>query len=900
MVINLKTPPMKPINQKEIHLPLSLAVVLALLFIFILPLVTCPLKGQVVQKKQLDFKDFNSLGELQLHKATPDTRWSSFSMHYKNGIDTLFLRSTSNKKEYFFPSGTNPDFLANTNFLYQKNAALHLVNLHTGAKQTIEHVLSYACSISFGQLIVLTKQNSPARKTLLILNKDGVIIQRIARAEQFKISPCSRKVVFTTMENGSYSLGIIELTNPITPHWILRKSSYSFKMLTWEKTARALCFIGSEASGSNKNSLFYYITKSKALFCMDPEKQIGFPPGHLLDSLGQYPLNISQDLKRVFFGLLKKTDPDPSFKKSNFGPEVELWNGNDKLIYPMQQRMGDFNKKTYLAVWTPFKEELAQISNQALPGVMLAGEQQYAVLSNPQSYEPQLEYSGPRDFYILDLNTGKKEVLLQNKAITPTEPMPGSSPGGKYITYSKQNDCWIYDLKSKTHLNITQSLRASLPDSLRDLHQDSYFRVAGWTPYDKQILLYDTYDIWIITPDGNSYRRITHGREKKIHFRIFESPLSDDLSNYEGWTHRTFNADKGLLLEAKGDDGKAGYFKWEAAIGEKPIVYKEAYTSELFVSQDQKSFIYREEQFNISPRIVLQKGKTSHVFFQSNPHQAQYNWGQSTLIAYQNLKGSKLQALLYYPVNYDPKKKYPMIVNVYEKQSSERYKYINPTLENEAGYNPTVLTNQGYFVLCPDIVSEKQNEGPSALDCTVAATKEIIARGLVYPDKIGIIGHSFGGFETCYIITHTSLYAAAVAGAAITDISSYYYTINWDTGRPTMNYFQSGQLKMERPPYEIPDIYDRNSPIVHAPKVTTPLLSYAGKKDNHVDWHQSVEFYLALRILGKKNVMLLYPQEAHTILDPQSQTDLTQRISQWFAYYLKDEKHADWIEKGTM
>lgn len=167
------------------------------------------------------------------------------------------------------------------------------------------------------------------------------------------------------------------------------------------------------------------------------------------------------------------------------------------------------------------------------------------------------------------------------------------------------------------------------------------------------------------------------------------------------------------------------------------------------------------------------------------------------------------------------------------------------------------------------------------------------------PRSPGLIGHSFGGYETDFIISQTGIFAAAVAGSAITDISSYYLSINWGTGRPTMNYFQNDHFKMVQSPYEIPEIYNRNSPILHADKINTPLLSYTGNKDEHVPWHQSVELYLAMRRLGKKHIMLLYAGEGHSINDRENQIDLTNKISDWFAYYLKDEKNIPWIRQGV-
>ncbi|QGK73182.1 S9 family peptidase [Flavobacterium sp. SLB02] len=160
------------------------------------------------------------------------------------------------------------------------------------------------------------------------------------------------------------------------------------------------------------------------------------------------------------------------------------------------------------------------------------------------------------------------------------------------------------------------------------------------------------------------------------------------------------------------------------------------------------------------------------------------------------------------------------------------------------------------------------------------------------------MGHSFGGYQTTYIITQTGLFAAAVAGSAVTDLTSYYFTVNWKSGRPTMNYFQKGQLRMMQSPYEIPELYKGNSPLVYADRITTPLLSFTGKEDNHVDWHQSVELYLAMRRLGKKHVMLLYPNEAHSLFNPSNQKDLSLRIQQWFGYYLKGQTPAPWITEA--
>lgn len=878
---------MKYKNKKRTYFLFSLVL------IFILPLVTCPLWGQVMQKKHLQAKDYPLFGELKFEKVTHNGKWAAYTMVYQNDIDTLFVQNTSSKKKYWYTTASDARFLANDRFTCQTSSGLKILDLNTSKEITIASVKQYSYLAALEQLVVLR-----AAGELMLLGRDNKKITEIHGATQFLLSPCEKKILYTTQKDNTRSIGILEPGKPDKTKWIIENSPSHFSMLTWEKAGRSLAFLSTDTSGAAQNFLFYYMLDSNFSYRLDPGKQPGFPADKTIDNQGNYAITISEDLSRVFLGI--RESEKQMHHTSDGDSEVEIWNGNAKWIYPMERIMGQFGKRPKLAVWLPFSRAFYPITSETLPKVMLAGEQQYAILSNPQAYEPQFNYDGPRDFYIMDLQTGKKELFLQKQATAPVEGVPMCSPGGKYLVYYKENNWWVYNIAAKTHVNLTGKIGVPFIGKVFNLYISSPYGNPLWTSNDKEIMLYDQYDIWIMQPDGSHFRRITKGREKQIQFRIssFTSPESL-TANYNGWTGGAISLTGGLILEARGDDGKTGYFKWENQTGEIPIVYKASRITKLKAVNNAKSFIYQEEQFDQPPKLVLKKDKITTTFFQSNPQQAKYYWGASHLMSYYNSKGEKLKGILYYPAHYDPEKKYPMIVQIYERQSHNLYKYINPALESEDAYNPTALTNEGYFVLCPDIIHEPQNEGLSAVDCTVAATKEIIARGLVFPDKIGIMGHSFGGYETAFIITQTNLFAAAFAGSAITDLSSYYFSVNWNSGRTTMNYFHSESFKMEKSPYEIPEAFTRNSPIVFADKITTPLLSFTGKKDHHVDWYQSVELYLALRRLNKKHILLIYPQEGHSIIDPSSQRDLTRRAHEWFAYYLKDEMPASWIASAV-
>lgn len=860
---------------------------------FILPLVTCPLWGQVVQKKQLISADYHLWGELQFDKIAPNGKWASYRMGYESGADTLFVRNTESLNTYAFPSASNSSFSDGMWFACQENQKLKLLNLKIGKLETIADVIQYAFSSHADKLVILKKTNS-GENTLLIRNSKGAVIDKINGVHDFKISPIGENVAYWVTTNNKNQVGILSLGKKQEQSWILQTQEDNFYDFTWDESGKSLTFYSRLTATAPINGIYYYNLGSKEVFHLDPKTQPNFPSDANITNNSHYKLSISDDLQKVFFSIKSNPTQEQTKPDSN----VELWNGNAKWIYPMQQKSGQFQDYPHLAVWFPMDHRFSPISTTEFPKVMLNGNQKYAILSNPQDYEPQFEYEGPRDYYIVDLVTGEKNIFLRKQSTLSSDILP--SPSGKYITYFKEKNWWVFDISTKTHTNVTLNIKEKFEGKFRKLFGDSAFGNPGWSTDDEEMLIYDQYDIWAIKSDGTCFRRLTHGREKQIQFRILQTYNGVGLKeNFDGWKSNFIDIEKELLLRAEGSDGQSGYFKWKTGSGENPIVYGPHHIDKFTYAATVKNFIYREQNFDRSPQLMFQKGIAApKLFFKSNPQQEKYSWGKSELIEYHTSKGITLKGALFYPAHYDPQKKYPMIVHIYEKQSNELHHYVNPSQFTEDGLNTAVFTTQGYFVLYSDIQLEIDNPGIAAADCTISATKEIIARGLVNPEKIGLIGHSFGGYETSFIITQTDLFAAAVAGGGITDLNSFYLTVGWDTGKPDMWRIQKEQWQMNKNPFEDPLAYNRNSPVASADKIATPLLSWSGKQDQQVDWHQSVEFYLALRRLNKKQIFLFYPNEKHSILNQPNQKDLFDRVQQWFGYYLKDEMPASWISDG--
>lgn len=163
-----------------------------------------------------------------------------------------------------------------------------------------------------------------------------------------------------------------------------------------------------------------------------------------------------------------------------------------------------------------------------------------------------------------------------------------------------------------------------------------------------------------------------------------------------------------------------------------------------------------------------------------------------------------------------------------------------------------------------------------------------------------MFGHSFGGYECNFIISQSNLFAAAVSGAGVSDVIGAYFNISRNgIFQSDMWRYESQQFRIGKSLYDDKDSYSRNSPILNAQNVKTPLLLWTGKNDRIIPWNQSVSYYLALRKLRTKSIMLVYPSEDHSLENPDNQIDLTNRMMQWFDYFLKDDLRPTWITKGV-
>jgi dipeptidyl aminopeptidase/acylaminoacyl peptidase len=280
----------------------------------------------------------------------------------------------------------------------------------------------------------------------------------------------------------------------------------------------------------------------------------------------------------------------------------------------------------------------------------------------------------------------------------------------------------------------------------------------------------------------------------------------------------------------------------------------------------------------------------------ANPQQKDYLWTAGTkLIEYKGVDGKRLQGVIHLPANYEPGKKYPTIVYIYEKLSQGMHQYQPPSLNGIGSY----WTSNAYAVLNPDIAYRLNDPGVSAKECILPALDAAIATGVVDGDKMALHGHSWGGYQTAFMVTQTNRFKCAIAGAALTDLVSMYSLVYNNVGMANQPIFESSQGRFTGGYWDLQDAYLRNSPVYFAKNVQTPLLLLHNDKDGAVDFTQGVEYYNTLRRLQKPVVMLQYRGENHGLARPENRKDYAIRMKEFFDHHLMGKPAPDWWKEGV-
>jgi dipeptidyl aminopeptidase/acylaminoacyl peptidase len=634
----------------------------------------------------------------------------------------------------------------------------------------------------------------------------------------------------------------------------------------------------------------------------DPLTDTKFPAG--MRTVPYRKLTWSDDGQIAFIGIAKWLPKPPSVKKTtpekdaateaDEQPEVDVWHWHDLDVMPKQKlNARNDSQRSLVAAWHIEQGSLTQLGRALTEQVTPIKHQNLAWLADWKAYALDRTIGRPAaDIYLVDLGTGDRtkvrEHLIEDHYLQ-------ASPSGHYLLYFQDDQYWTVNTATRAIVNITKNVKTSFVDRESDstIKQKPAFGVAGWTKDDASVILYDKFDLWQIAPDGSRAVRLTDGAEEETRHRYVTLNPDDEF----------IDTAKPVYLSLFGIwTKKSGYGRLEpGAPHDQHLIYLDKLVLDLAKAKDADVFSYVSETFEESPNIFVTNPdhadwNEAKQLTKTNEFQSKYAWSHSELVEYKDSHGKRLQGALDYPAGYEPGRKYPMIVYLYEKLSDQLHEYS--PLSERRYYNPSAFTSHGYFLLRPDIVFRPRDPGISVADCVTAAVKKVLQKGLVDENKVGVIGHSWGGFDTTYLATHTGIFAAAVAGAPITDLVSNYGNHHWSSGIAETDHIETGQQRMEVPLWEDLPAYIRNSAVFNVQNMTTPLLIEVGDSDGTVFFHQGVELYNIARRARKEVVMIVYAGEDHGLKKKADQIDYQHRIFAWFGHYLKGEPGPVWITDG--
>jgi dienelactone hydrolase len=708
-----------------------------------------------------------------------------------------------------------------------------------------------------------------------------------------------------------------------------------YRRLAWVDSGNAFAVLRGKPDTVARDTLYTVLTftgigtPAQKKVAFDPSGRSDFPIGMRVS--GERTPRISEDYTAVFFGIREARKPEPrpttmagrdsagapsrvvqagapgaggTVNQPRVDPADEtaslvIWHARDPRLQSQQIVQENADRSfSFISEYRLADNKFFQLASDDVRTIISLPKDRYAIGHDVREYEQPASYSGRRfaDVYVFDLVTGQRTLAFKKAPTSISLP----SPDGKQLLYwGEDGHYYTLDLATREKRNITKGVPASFVD-VEDDHNNIFppaifptFYALGWAKDNLHVLLSDGWDVWKVPVKGGTAVNVTgDGKTNQLRYQrryVFDprergidlgKPLY--FATYGEWTKK-----EGLARVEPGKAGAKSFFSDDARYN-----YVKAREADVFVFTRQTARDFPNYH------VAGPDFRPVRQLTNANPQQKEFAWTSGVrLINYTSDKGDKLQGALYLPANYEPGKKYPLLVTIYEKRSQLANQFVS--VSETSTPNRSLYTSRGYAVLDPDIVYKVNDPGMSAVWAVLPAVKAAIATGVVDSSKVGLWGHSWGGYQTSHLVTQTKIFKAAIAGAPLTDLVSMYSSVYWNTGGTNQAIFESSQGRFQGNFIDNYDAYIRNSPAFHAKNVETPLIIMHNDKDGAVDFNQGITYYNTLRQLGKDVILLEYVGENHGLARPVNQKDYASRMREWFDHYLQGQPAPDWMVKGV-
>jgi dienelactone hydrolase len=883
---------------------------------------------------------------------SPDGKWVAYDFRRGDNTSELRYRAVDSETDHTVRSASNAQFSADGRWLLftiapdtagragrggrggrggggGEGAApanrnkVGLVDLRSNAMSTFDDVQSYSLSSS-GHHVALRRYSAPGHRAADVIVRDleaGTELT-FGNISELAWNDDGSLLALAIDVDGKTGNGVQLLNVQTGALRSLDASSVQYTGLQWRAHSDDLAAMRSRVD-SAFNDTSYTVIAWRGLASKPAAQSYDFTndrsfPANMRVAAYRAP-QWSEDGSTLFFGIAAR-DPKPILADRRAPGElpparVQIWHWKDVREFHQQEVSANQDRqRTTMVAWHVGAPAVARLSDDVNEVVQLgeAGNVALALDDGPYARE-FMSGRAVRDVYTVDPATGKRTKKILSKSLFGAT----LSPTGRNVLYQQDGQWWSLDLGNGLRANLTGKIKSTFVN-MEDDHpvpERRAYGMAGFTTGEKSAILYDRFDLWQVNLDGSNPVRLTRGREDSTVYRCanegggfggggggrggFGAARSTPCQlDGEG---RTIDTNKPLLLTATGEyNKKSGYARLTIGQPAERMLWVDRQVSGLRKAKNADVYLLEQQTYEESPNYFVAGASLSDArqVSHTNAFQKDFAWGKQVLMDYTNKRGDKLQMMLTYPANYEPGKKYPMVVYYYEKLSQGFHQYVVPS--ERSPYNTSVFSQNGYFVLRPDIVFQARNAGYSGLDCVTSAVSTALAKvSDIDGKRVGNMGHSWGGYQSAFYAVHNhGTFAATIAGAPLTDLISFFGYTSGNSGLPETGHFETGQERMQVALWEDPQAYIRNSTVLSIDSLHTPLLLEEGDADGNVNPYQSQELYNFGRRLGKTVVYLVYEGENHNVARPESQADYSRRQLEWFAHYLKGEPAAAWITDG--
>lgn len=871
------------------------------------------------QKRALTVEDLVGWQRITQSKLSDDGNWIAVKHEPWKGDATLLLYNNSGKELARFSSVGDFAFSSSSRFLVAEEKTplseieklklkktkrdqmpLNKLILYatTGAQEKLDSIHTYKLAKTTDWLAY--KRGNKKDSTLYLRSLDGQMRDTIPRVSDFDFADENGCLYYVSAGDSlATQPGIYVYETSKRKPTLLKEGDGNFRQINFNKAGDKLAFLYAEKTTNdsikekNRYALYLSTLPEKASLIADSGKD-PLPSEWVINSQGN--VRFSEDGNYLYF----PTSPEPRERDTTVlaenRPDVQVWSWNETVQYTQQvvDRKKD-ERKTYTVAYHFPTQSLCRLNTPELPALQLPMNGDIALLSTNEPYGTERMWTGntKQDIYTVHLQSGIRKPLL-----SAHDDRVRISPTGKYAYwYNDADSAWFTcALKENRIYQLTS------PDTFKAWDADNdvpdypgAYGAAGWSKDDRYLLLYDRNNIWRFDPQGagKPVNLTVNGVDERIRYRI---QILDREAKFIDLTEPQ-------LLSGFDEKTKATGF-YRAVLSETkvptPVLVGDFKASFKGKAKKSDAMLYTTETFEQYPEIHYADIRFKKQIQLTHLGNQQHNilWGTAELTSWVSLDGKKLEGVIYKPANFDPKKKYPLIVNFYERNSESLYAYRMPE-PHRSTIDYHLYNSHDYVIFNPDIRYEDGYPGESCFNSVMPGIALLIAKGYINEKAIAAQGHSWGGYQVAYLATRTNLFAAIESGAPVVNMFSAYGGIRWGTGLNRSFQYEHGQSRIGATPWESPLRYQENSPLFTMDKVNTPILIMHNDADGHVPWYQGIEYFVALKRLQKPVWLLNYTGEPHWPMKMANRVDFQKRMFQFFDHYLKGSPMPVWMSEGV-